>query len=76
MKITVGDIVKCMDFEGNDTCYKIGRVKSISDILMCVTTIKDVWDGEEWSGPKCEEFTTPLPGEKWFEWESRIQVLG
>jgi hypothetical protein len=51
-EVKVGDVIKSLDFVGNDTCYMIGKVIAIledGDLLNC-KGIARVWEGKAEAG--------------------------
>jgi hypothetical protein len=47
-KVKVGDVIKSLDFIGNDTCYMIGKVVEIlqdEDLYRCKAIVQ-VWEGK------------------------------
>ena len=76
----VGDIVKCFDFNGIDSCYMIGRVVSISDLYgdFRAEFIKRVFDGVEDKKFKTDFFSAPVQGNAFMDNDvsPRIQVIG
>jgi len=47
-EVKVGDVIKSLDFAGNDTCYMIGKVIALlddGDLINCAA-IARVWEGK------------------------------
>ncbi len=62
--IKVGDVIKSLDFPGNDSCYMIGKVIAIlqdGDLLNCKAIVK-VWEGKAEVVTSANDFTTPREG--------------
>jgi hypothetical protein len=82
--VKIGDVVKSLDFVGNNDCYYIGLVTAIhrDDGTFRADTIKRVWMGELDNGFPSATFVAPLPGNHFFDdlaeqkgREPRVQVL-
>lgn len=80
MNIRVGNICKFDDFEPIDerpACFKIGQVTEIKGDAVYFKILLDVWNGEKYDSDLVGEIATcPLPGALYYDWPSRIQILG
>ena len=80
MQIRVGDICKFDDFEPIECrrpCFKIGQVTEIKGDIVFYIILLDIWQGEKYDSDLVGEIANcPLPGMLYYDWPSRIQVLG
>ena len=63
--VKIGDVVKSLDFVGDNGCYYVGIVTDINalDFTFKANTIKRVWNGRAVSKIETSEtFVAPLPG--------------
>jgi hypothetical protein len=63
-EVKVGDVIKSLDFPGNDTCYMIGKVVAIlqdGDVFNCKAIAK-VWEGKAEIVSNVHDFTAPREG--------------
>ena len=77
----VGDIVKSLDFVGDESCYMIGEVVSINEFwnTFKARTISVVWFEEEMEELFSEYFQAPLQGTGYQDNEydtPRVTVIG
>ena len=74
--VKVGDIIKSLDFAGNDTCYKVGKVVHMAaDGYMNVDGFMSVWEGKvEFV---TEKFGVPAKGDHFMDerFPGRVTVL-
>jgi hypothetical protein len=63
-EVKVGDIVKSFDFPGNEECFMVGKVVSVSKQFSDFRAefIKRVWMGELDKSFKTDFFTAPVQG--------------
>ena len=76
-EIKVGDVVKSLDFVGNNDCYYVGLVREIlSDGTFRAETIERVWLGKA-QEIRSFNFFAPLPGHHFADdlMFPRVQVL-
>lgn len=82
-ELKIGDVVKSLDFVGNDNYYCIGLVTEVfRNETFRAKTIKRVQNGETKFGAADEFFVAPLLGSHFFDdmaeakgREPRIQVI-
>lgn len=63
-QVKVGDVIKSLDFPGNDTCYMIGKVVAIlqdGELYNCKAIVK-VWEGKAEIVSNVYDFTTQAEG--------------
>jgi hypothetical protein len=63
-QVRVGDVIKSLDFPGNDTCYMIGKVIAIlhnGDTYNCKAIAK-VWEGKAEIVTNVHDFAVPREG--------------
>lgn len=63
-EVKVGDVIKSLDFAGNETCYMIGKVIAIlqdGDVYNCKAIAK-VWEGKAEIVTNVHDFTSPREG--------------
>lgn len=75
----VGDIIKSLDFAGNDTCYMIGKVIALLDdgeYLNCKAILR-VWEGKAQVVDNTADFSVPQEGMMFMDerFPGRITVL-
>jgi hypothetical protein len=82
--VKIGDVVKSLDFVGNNDCYYIGLVTAIhhDDGTFRADTIKRVWMGQIDKDFVSNSFVSALPGNHFFDdlaeqkgREPRVQVV-
>ncbi len=68
-QVRIGDVVKSLDFVGQNDCYYVGLVTAIqSDGTFRADTIKRVWSGTLVSDVHTSKtFVAPLPGNHFFD---------
>ena len=79
-QVQVGDIVKSFDFNGNNSCYMIGKVVGVftASGIFRAKFIKRVFAGVEDKKFKTDYFTAPLQGESFLDTPEfqRVVVIG
>ena len=72
-----GDVVKALDFPGNDTCFMVGTVVAVVNDLVYCTLLKQVFDGEDLPVEDGKTFTTPQVGAYMMDamYPNRLTVL-
>jgi hypothetical protein len=62
--LKIGDVVKSLDFVGNNNCYYVGKVLSVDENSGTFTAeVWDrIWQGESIDRVFAKTFTAPLPG--------------
>ena len=82
--LKIGDVVKSLDFVGNNNCYYVGKVLSVDENSGTFTAeVWDrIWQGESIDRVFAKTFTAPLPGNHLLDdleeniRDPRIQVVG
>lgn len=83
-ELKIGDVVKSLDFVGQNDCYYVGMVVSISkmDGTFRAKTIKRVWQGQTDKKIPSDFFVAPMLGNSFFDditnekgYAPRIQVV-
>jgi hypothetical protein len=67
--IKVGDVIKSLDFPGNESCYMIGKVVAIAeigDLYNCKAIIR-VWEDKARVVTSADDFTTQAQGLHWMD---------
>ena len=78
-QVQVGDVIKSLDFPGNDSCYMIGKVVAIFDngqVLNCKAIVK-VWEGKAEIVSNVYDFAVPIEGAHFMDekFPGRITVI-
>lgn len=75
-QIQVGDLVKSLDFVGNDSCFLVGRVIAVNenDGTFTANGHSRYWDGNS-DDRVPEQFTAPLQGNHFFDDPSKPRVI-
>ena len=76
--VKVGDVIKSLDFPGNNECYRIGKVVAIDGEIYTCAGIEIMWEGRSKPSTQVEElFSTPMEGAHMFDsyFPGRITVI-
>ena len=75
--LTIGSLVKSLDFHGHRDCYYVGIVRSINEHEGTFTadTVARYWGHQPSKGNVPATFTAPLEGNHWFDDPSRPRVI-
>lgn len=75
--VKVGDVVRALDFPGNDTCFMQGEVVAVVDDLVYLTLQRVVFDGRDQVVEAGRTFTTPQLGAYMMDemYPNRLEVV-
>lgn len=77
--VKVGDVIKSLDFPGNNTCYMIGKVIALAyggEVLRC-KAISKVWEGKAEIVSNVYDFEVPAEGMNFMDdrFPGRITII-